>query len=221
MTNRILDRLPQKDPASRAYGIAEVVPQVPTGSVWWTGGPVLDQGQQGHCGGFAAAGEAAASPVRVPGVDDAYGHAFYYEAKDRGLDPWGREDGTSTLAMMKVGQLRGLWDSYRWAFSLDDLKRNLVVGPFLLGVPWFTGMFEPTSDGIIRATGVEEGGHLVCVTGWSPNYAHRGPMFRIRQSWGKDHGKGGNVYLPEADMYRIHIQGQGEAGVPITRRLPR
>ena len=217
--DRVLDRIQEHDERSRAFGIARLVAEPPEKAVWWVGGPVLDQGREGHCGGFAAAGEAAASPFRQRGVDDAYGHAFYYEAKDRKLDPLGREDGTSTLAMLKVGQLRGLWDSYAWAFGAEDRRRNLRVGPFLLGVPWMTGMFEPDSDGIIRATGVEEGGHLVVVTGWSPNYRRKGPHYRIRQSWGVDHGRNGNVYLPEDDMEEVHVRRRGEAGVPVGRHV--
>lgn len=217
----ILDhRYSQHDERNRAFGIAAAVSEPADKPVFWTGGPVLDQGDQGHCGGFALAGEAAASPIRVQHVDNDYGHRAYYVAKDRHFDPFGREDGTTTNAMMRVGQVLGLFTSYRWAFSMEDLRRNIKLGPFLLGVPWLTGMMQPDSLGFIKATGVEEGGHLVVVTGWSPDYRRRGPHFRIRQSWGHDHGLNGNVYLPEEDMGIIYLDRRGEAGVPVNRTMP-
>lgn len=211
----------QHDPRSRAYGIARLVAEPPPDrTIVWTRGRVkLDQHSTAHCGGFGSANEAQASPFRVP-VDEAWAHGYYYEAKDRKLDPWGREDGTSTLAMLKVGQLRGLWDSYAWSFSMEDNHRAIRVGPFLAGLPWMTGMFTPDVDGIIRATGAEEGGHLVCVNGRLKNYRRKGPHWRIVQSWGEGHGRGGVVYLPEADLYDTQIARGGEVGIPVGRRLP-
>jgi len=119
--------------------------------------------------------------------------------------------------MMKVGQRRGLWKSYAWARTVNDLKRHLAVGPFLFGVPWMTGMFEPDTDGVIRATGVEEGGHLICAFAWSPNWRRKGPMLSLAQSWGRDHGDGGIVRLPLEDA--AMLLRSGEAGVPIDRTL--
>jgi hypothetical protein len=220
MTHRVLDRLPQFDERSRRFGADRVVPDVPTKGKAWEPGRQLDQESTGHCGGFTVAAEAAASPIRVRGVDNAYAHASYYMAKDHGLDPWGREDGTSTLAMMKVGQLRKLWASYVWAFSIDDVKRQLELGPVLLGIPWFTGMFRPTIENIIHPTGQEEGGHLLLIRRWTPNLIvngkRYGEAYHLRNSWGGQV----NSWLLRDGLHKVLIDGRGEAAAPVERRLP-
>lgn len=227
---RVLDHHPAEDHDPRSvqnFHVARFVSDVPTKGTYWNPPSWrLDQGQTGHCGGMASINEAGASPFRYkppkPATPIDHAHNFYYCAKDWQLDPWGREDGTSTLAMMKVGQRLGHWQSYAWARTLDDLKRNLQVGPFLFGVPMYTGMFSPDSDGIIRATGQPAGGHLMCAFAWSPNWRNsrgkqKGPMLSLAQSWGRDHGDGGIVRLPLEDA--AMLLSQGEAGVPVGRKL--
>lgn len=225
---RVLDHHPgpeHRDERNRRFGIARLVSEVPTGSKFWTPGPnLLDQGSTGHCGAFAAANEAQASPIRVRGISDAWAHAFYYEIKDRRLDPWGREDGTSTQAVMQLGQLRNLWAGYAWAFNLDDLYRQLEVGPVLCGTPWLSGMFEPNSDGVIRATGSDEGGHLWLCTGRyvdyiSPSQRRYGPGIRVRNSWGP-WGRNGSVFLPAEDAKHVIFGLDGECGAPVNREFP-
>jgi hypothetical protein len=220
MPRRVLDRIPQKDERSRRFGVDRAVPAVPTKGRAWTPGRQLDQLSTGHCGGFSVAAEAAASPFRVRGVTDAYAHAAYYMAKDHKLDPWGREEGTSTLAMMKVGVLLGLWRGYAWAFSVDDVKRQLELGPVLLGIPWWTGMFRPNADNVIEPTGTVEGGHLVIVRRWTPTYTMNGKRygeaFGIRNSWGGEV----NSFLTRSGLHEVLVNGQGESGVPMERRLP-
>lgn len=216
----ILDHHPGvHDPASRAFGIARRVDAPITTAKYFPPGPLLDQGDTGHCGGFATANEAGASPVRVPRITNAVAHRLYYMAKDRLLDPFPREDGTTTLAMMKLGQQLSLWEAYDWAFTLPDIRRGLRLGTGLFGVTWHTGMFSPDVDGIIRATGIGEGGHLIDVNGWSPNYRRKGPHFRLWQSWGQ-FGKHGYLYLPEEDAGQLLVDERGEYGIPINRHLP-
>lgn len=222
MIARVLDHHPKEDHDPRSvqnFHVARFIADVPTVGRYWTP-PYwrLDQGQTGHCGGFASTNEAGASPVRARPVDpNSYAHQFYYFAKDWKLDPWDREDGTSTLAMLKVGQRLGHWTNYAWARTVDDLKRHLAVGPFLFGVPYMTGMFSPDTDGVVHATGVEEGGHLMCAFGWSPNWRRRGPMLYLAQSWGREFGDGGIIRIPMGEAGDL-LQ-RGEAGAPIDRKL--
>lgn len=226
----VLDHHPGEDhdPLSvQNFHIARFIPAVPTkGKIWTPPYWRLNQKQTGHCGGFASTNELGASPFRFrPGKGAApndYAHQFYYDAKDWKYDPWGREDGTSTLAMMKVGQRLKAWDNYAWAKTVDDLKRNLAVGPFLFGIPYRTDMFHPNRDGWIEATGAEEGGHLMCGYGWSTNWRAPsgktyGPTAHFVQSWGADFGQGGLIHVSlngAADLL-----ANGEAGVPINREL--
>lgn len=227
---RVLDHHPSEhhDPLSvQNFHIARFIADVPTkGKAWTPPSWRLDQGQTGHCGGFASTNELGASPFRFRtgrvAPPNEFAHQFYYDAKDWGLDPFAREDGTSTLAMLKVGQRLKSWDNYAWAKTVDDLKRNLVVGPFLFGIPYRTDMFSPNRDGWIEATGAEEGGHLMCSPGWSPNWRapsgkSYGPTLHLVQSWGADFGDRGVIHVSldgAADLL-----ANGEAGVPIDRKL--
>lgn len=225
---RVLDHHPgeHRDEQNRLFRIQRLVPEpAPVRSVFWTPGPnLLDQGQTGHCGGFAAANEAQASPIRVRNVTDDYAHRFYYEIKSKHLDPFGLEDGTSTQAVMRLGKLRGLWGGYAWAFTLDDLYRQLTVGPCLAGTSWLTSMFYPNSDGVIAARGDEEGGHLWLISGRYLNYRgpsgkSYGPGIRIRNSWGR-WGMGGSVFLPEEDAAHVIFDMDGECAAPTLRAFP-
>lgn len=224
--NRVLDHHPSEhhDPRSiERFHIARMIEDVPTrGRYWPRPRWQLDQEQTGHCGGHAATNEGGASPFRLKPFDPgALAHRFYYFAKDWQLDPWGREDGTSTLAMMKVGQRLGWWDNYAWARNTDDLKRHLQVGPFLFGVPYRTAMFDPNGDGFCETAGVDEGGHLMCAYGWSKNW--RGPSGKtygevlfLLQSWG-DFGLKGTIRIPMDGAG--DLLANGEAGVPVDRKL--
>lgn len=230
-TRRTLDHHPSEhwDPRSvQLHGIKRLVTHpsdfaADTSNKWWPGASAhLDQGQTGHCGGFGLANEAGATPFRVR-VNDDYGHAAYYEIKDRGLDPWGREEGTSSLAVAKLGVIRGLWKSYWWAEDEDDIWNGLGLGPMCFGLSWMTGMFTPDKYGFIHPTGVDEGGHFICGTGRSNNYLRRGRTVRIRQSWGLEHGVNGNVYIPLselADLMLGKIAYKGEGFVPVDRAWP-
>jgi hypothetical protein len=223
----ILDHHPSEDWDDRSVELFPVrklrAPADPTRPYWWTGTIKLNQGDTGHCGGFGLANEAGSSPFRVP-VSDAYAHGAYYEIKDRRLDPFGREDGTSSLAVAKLGVLRNLWDSYWWVQSADDIVTGLSLGPVCFGLSWMTGMFYPDRYGFIHPTGRDEGGHFVCANGYSPNYRRRGPTVRIAQSWGAEHGMNGNVYIPLDELGDLTLgrvsRYRGEGFVPVGRDYP-
>lgn len=208
-----------RDERNKQYKITRIRQAAAPAEASWRGGPVLDQGNTGHCGGFGAADEAGASPVRVR-VTDAWAHAFYYEIKDRKLDPWGREDGTSVQAVMKLGQLRGLWSSYGWATSLDELDAGLDIGPAIVGTSWKADMFSPSKGGMLTISGDDEGGHCYAVTGrlLSPVY---GPLYRIRNSWGHGWGVGGNAYVRREAFGELLFGGDGEASFPVHRSFPK
>jgi hypothetical protein len=216
-----------RDERNRDYSVRRLLsaPRLsPAPRMWTPGTHLRDPGQTGHCGGFAAANEAQASPVRVTGIDNAYAHGFYYEIKDRGWDPWAREDGTSTQAVMRLHQARGLSRAYAWAFALPELLLAFQVGPVLCGTWWKDGMFDPNGDGVIHTTGSNAGGHLWLATGWSANYRGPsgrtyGPCLRGFQSWG-EWGLHGRFYLPLDEAQHLLFADDGEAGVPTDRSFP-
>ncbi len=227
MTERpILDWRSRHDPRSRQYRAWALWDAVsaPTRPRFWTPGPVLDQGREGACVGFAWAGELAASPIRVRGVNEAYAHAIYRRAQQ--LDPWPGEaySGTSVLAGAQTCAERGLIAEYRWAFSVEELRDAVIsLGPAVIGVPWREGMYKPRPSGLIDVTGPVVGGHALLVTGYHPRMRIRGEgwfrrheVFRLRNSWGPRYGRGGNALISAADLAAL-LAENGEACIPVTR----
>jgi hypothetical protein len=216
-----------RDERNKLFGVQRLVAAPPRPpSVLWAPGPVLlNQGETGHCGGFGAANEAQASPVRVRRITNEWAHGFYYDIKDRHLDPFGREDGTTTQAVMDLYRLRGMARSYAWAFNLTDFRAGLTLGPLLVGTAYLARMFEPNRDGFAEVAGADEGGHLWLCTGRTNNYRGPsgrtyGPCVRMQQSWG-EFGLRGRVYLRETDAVEGLFFGRdGEVSIPTDRTFP-
>lgn len=210
---RTLDRLVSFDPKSRAFPIRTLVSGLRPRSYTWARGDVLDQGLEGACVGFGVSGELAARPVRVPAIDNAFAFGLYREA--RTLDEWPGEayDGTSVLAGMKAGHARGYFESYRWAFGLDDLIMAVgYKGPAVLGVNWRDGMWDTDADGTLYVTGPVAGGHCLYVRGVNV----RSRRFLGTNSWGPGFGLNGDFFVSFNDMALL-LADDGEAAIPIGR----
>ncbi len=230
MNDPRLDRVPELDERSRMYPLLTALSDqqreitIPPSRSWYM--PItLDQGQQGACVGFGWSYELAGYPVRIYGVDNAFAREIYTTAR-RDYDEWPGEDysGTSVLAGAKAVTARGYLLDYLWGFSLDDLVRALAYkGPVVVGVNWYTGMFEPESDGRIRPTGQIEGGHcIVARQVRTPSFWVTAQRRRIglRNSWGPNWGPlGPDCYMTWDDMERLLNEG-GEACLPGTRLRP-
>ena len=168
---RRLDWFPLFDERSRAYAAAPAAQTFPTRGRLWQPGKVLDQGNEGACCGFAAAAEAAADPVRVPRVTNAYARGWYRNAQRR--DDWPGEayDGTSVLGTMKEGKARGVYGRYGWFFTPEQLAHGLVRdeaedgGPAVLGIEWREGSYATDELGVLRPSGDVVGGHALCLFG--------------------------------------------------------
>ena len=220
-TDPRLDRVPFFDPRSRAYPIAEVVPET-LRSRSWPCRPRLDQGREGACVGFAWSHELAATP-KVVGVDNDYAQRLYREAQT--VDEWAGEsyEGSSVLAGAKVVQSRGLIESYRWSFGIDDLLRALShAGPVVIGIPWLYGMYYPRPSGLVDVHGGEVGGHALLTRGVILSGKVSGeprqpvPLVRCRNSWGVEWGRDGDFFIRADDLERLLKQG-GEGCVPLGR----
>jgi hypothetical protein len=209
---RVLDRLQQFDERSREFPIRSLVGDKPLRSYTWSCAPHFDQKSEGACVGHGFGHEAAARPVvrKVTQQD-----CFDLYRRARQLDEWPGEnyEGTSVLAGAKAMAERSWLQEYRWGFSLDDVLRTVgYLGPVVIGVNWYTGMFEPDPTGLIHATGQVEGGHCTLVKG--VNVSRR--QVRIHQSWGAAYGLGGDVLLSWDDLGMLLKDG-GEACVPVRR----
>jgi hypothetical protein len=215
---RTFDYRPRHDPRSLNYRVAAADPGLLARSRFWVPSRfVLDQGREGACVGHGVAHEAAASPVRVRGIDETVAHAVYKRAQQ--LDPWPGEayEGTSVLAGMKAGQERSWWSGYRWALSMAELRAALEEGPVVVGVEWRDGMYR-ASDGVVTATGRVVGGHALLVTGYTPRHrVLKAPAYRWRNSWGPGYGINGSAYISADDLYEILYAAGGEAAVPVGR----
>ncbi len=171
---RRFDWFARFDEQSRAYAVAPDATEFPTRGRLWEPGMVLDQGAEGACCGFAAAAEAAALPVRVPRVTNAYARGWYLGAKRRDQWPGESYDGTSVLGTMKEGHARRIYGAYGWHFSVEQLAHGIVRdakddgGPCVAGVEWRRGSYETDQLGILRPSGEVVGGHALCLLGFVP-----------------------------------------------------
>jgi hypothetical protein len=218
---RVLDWQPNHDPASRKYAAVELVEAPPTHDVMWRPGVILDQGREGSCVGHACVAEVLAAPVAGE-VDAPSSMAAQWYHRAQRHDEWPGEgySGTSVNAGMKVGREFGWWDSWRWAFGVEEMRAAIQLGPLVLGIPWHAGMYSTDDRGVVRVGGQQVGGHCLLVVGWSTDYDGEGPGFWWVNSWGTDYGNNGAAFVPE-DTMRTLIAKVGECAVPIGRKVGR
>jgi hypothetical protein len=226
MVDRTLDRIPSKpDPVRMSlFNVADLTAGLKPRSYTWNVGLWLDQGREGACVGHGWTHEAVARPVVVnswprPNFTATNPQAFAFElyrwAQDH--DEWEGHnyDGTSVAAGAKGMALAGCIGEYRWTHDAYDTAVAVSrSGPAVIGVDWYTGMFNPDRFGFLNLTGRVEGGHCILVNGYSlPRKA-----FRLRNSWGADWGQKGEAWLRFADLVQLLQQG-GEVCIPTRRML--
>jgi hypothetical protein len=223
VTDARLARLKQFDERSRKYPVRKLVSgQVPRSRTWGCD-QVLDQGQEGACVGAACTHELIAKPKPVKGLNMKFAREqVYWEAQKN--DPWNGGsypgakpvyEGTSTICGVKVLQKLGYIKEYRWSFSLNDLILAVGhIGPAVLGLNWYEGMFEPHSCGYLHVTGDLSGGHAILCRGVNVKAGY----FLLHNSWGPKWGNNGTAKITFAEMDRL-LKEEGEAVVPLVRTL--
>lgn len=230
MTERTFDWRPRHDPRSRNYPIRSTFGrQTPVSITWRTPKP-LDQGREGACVGFGWTAEALTTPVAVDltklaasGIvePNQFARNLYRQAQT--IDEWPGEDysGTSVLAGAKVMQSLGLLKEYRWAFGIDDVALALATtGPVVLGIPWYSGMYE-APGGFLEVKGSIVGGHCILA------HAYRLPgvifpddaAIGLLNSWGPEWGNDGKAWIRQTDLAKLLTNG--EACVPFRRSYGR
>lgn len=235
-----LDRVYEEDWRSLNYAVgAELIEQQAPiyrpRSYTWAIDEWLDQGHEGACVGFSFAHELAARPQEIHGVTNSFARDVYYEAQK--IDPWtggaypGASpfyEGTSTLAGAQVLRGRGFYESYHWALSALETAQGLgYFGPCVLGINWYTGMFNTDPRGFIHPTGRIEGGHailahsvkIVYKTLWSwrartwQDVDYERSYVVLHNSWGPDWGQNGTAKLSLANLARL-ITENGDVCFP-------
>lgn len=195
----------------------------------WETGPVLDQGREGACVGFAWTAELMAEPMRpipMPSTDVAnrYAKGIYRQAQR--LDQWPGENysGTSVLAGAKTVKSRGYLESYHWCFSVDELKYAVTqLGPAVIGVNWYQGMYRTKLiDGkhFAKVSGKKVGGHALTIIGYDPAVMVNGKeteCFIWRNSWGFSYGDNGNAYITVEELEAL-AKERTEFCIPIARK---
>ncbi len=227
--DRRLDRIPTFDRRSLDFPVQSALnrEQQQLISKRWSTPPntaVLDQGRQGACVGFGVTHELLFYPVPIRGVDAAFAREkIYWVAQE--ADPWpggsypGASpvyEGTSVLYGVKAAADLGYYKEYRWATSEAELALGVgYLGPAIIGVDWYEGMFDPDSSGFIRPTGDKAGGHCCLIIGINVKSGY----YTIRNSWGPTWGDSGNCKIKREDMAKL-IGDNGEACIVTQRTVP-
>lgn len=220
-----LDRLAQFDPRSRQYALVDILTARTIETRMWTipeGEPVLDQGADGACVGFGVTNELRFNPVAIPGLDARYAkESIYWEAQRRDEWPGGsypgaspNYEGTSVLAGMQTAKSLGFYGAYHWAFNETQLAAGVSeIGPAVIGIPWYSGMFRPSREYYLRVTGSNQGGHCILVIGINTRFGY----YTIYNSWGPRWGNNGTARIRRNDMARL-LAENGDAAI-VTERL--
>lgn len=173
---------------------------------------VLDQLTSSECVGYAGAHYGIATPIPQTSINSTIAHQFYKGAQDNDEWPGSDYEGTSGVGLFKYLKKIGFCTGGYWAFSLqEELLGISHVGPALTGTNWMTGMMEPDSEGFIKATGYNEGGHEYLRLGINMEEEY----IWIHNSWGKSYGLNGRakIRFSEAEKLRsgqdtLFIQGE-------------
>jgi hypothetical protein len=180
------------------------------------GEPVLNQGKEGACVGFGVTNELRFNPVPIMGLDERFAREqIYWPAQH--IDDWeggsysGANpfyEGTSVRAGLEAAQELGYVGEYRAANNEYEMALAMTLGPVIIGVDWYEGMFRPDKRGYIKPTGAKMGGHCCLVIGLKVT---RGPSgsgyYTIYNSWGPTWGDKGTAKIRRVDMARLLDDG--------------
>lgn len=235
----ILDRIPSvPDPVRlTTFAMAPLVEGLEPRSYRWHVPFTLNQQSEGACVWHGITHEFVAKPVPVnftrfklptwaprsgrlqqqgasaQQIAQAFAFEGYYRCRQVDEIPGENYSGTTAAGGAKTAVECKGWGEYRWTEDVWEfavwVSRN---GPACIAVDWMTGCMEPDSDNFLNLTGVVEGGHLVCVNGFSV----RRRAFSIKQSWGEDHGEDGFVWMRLDDLGQL-VAGNGELFGPVRR----
>ena len=187
------------------YLLRTVTPPTRPRKKTWRLAARLDQGQYPHCVGYAWKHFLLASPRQQRALDGV----TIYDGAQR-LDEWPGEGypGSSVRGGARfLTEEAKVVREYRWAFSAEDVLNAVGnLGPVVMGTDWLSNMSNPTSEGIMRFTGGNQGGHAYVLLGYSDA---RG-LAIVHNSWGPSWGKNGRAYLPMEDLEQA-IREAGEA----------
>jgi hypothetical protein len=172
----------------------------------------LDQAAEGACTGFGTGHVLAATPKSRLDITNDMARGLYYEARRQ--DEWFGEDyeGSSVNGVMRAARLLGHISEWRWCKTMAEVRHALSYhGPLVIGVNWYTGMFNPDHRGILSISGVIAGGHALMLAGYK--FENGQYWYRLENSWGPGWGDNGGCWISEAHLFRL-LGEQGEFACP-------
>jgi hypothetical protein len=206
---RGLGRLLSIDPRDERFPLGAIIePPATIASRTWRVGPILDQGAEPQCVGFAWRAWMAAAPLMTSSRSAPAPDWIYREAQK--VDEWPGEGyaGTSVRAGAKVLEALGRILEYRWAFDAATVRDHILMrGPVVLGIDWYEGMTNPDPKGIVHTTGRPEGGHAILCAGFD----HRRDLFKLVNSWGPAWGIRGRAWIGFDELDFLLRRRGGEA----------
>lgn len=211
-----LGRVASFDERSRNFSVADIIPtDEPLVTRFWRHtGQVLNQGNIPACVGFSWIQWTQSEPSPLSStIDDALQVYKTAQTLDDIPDSVG---GTSVLAGAKalLQMFPDIYSSYHWAFSIDDLIRALsYIGPVVLGINWYSGMFKPDNTGTLHINGNIIGGHAILAAG--VNVEQR--RIALLNSWGQEWGDNGYAQISFDDMSRL-LSERGEACIVTNKK---
>lgn len=183
--------------------------------------PVFDQGNLGSCTGNAGIGclgtgvffgsRGAHYSLTEDGATALYSDATKADSYSGDYPP--TDTGSDGLTVAKVLTAAGEICGYQHTFNLEDALKALTVTPFITGVNWYEGMFNPASDGQVKLNGAVAGGHEFVADQLDVD----NERIWFTNSWGADWGVKGRFYMTWSD-YGMLLEQQGDVTifVPIT-----
>lgn len=174
----------------------------------------LDQGNVPQCVGYSTKTMLLNGPIRQIGTEPTPQQLYDFAQRN---DEWDGEDygGTSVRAGMKAAVHYGTVSEYRWAFTLEDTIRWLLLGngPLVVGTNWYSGMSNPKDDWMYP-NGIYQGGHAYGIIG--ANRVQK--KVRVLNNWGRDWSDDGRAWLSfDALDYLIKSQGEVACAVEVQR----
>lgn len=193
--------------------------------VWSRSIPILDQGNVGSCTGNAGIGDLGSDPMfsTFPfgskyTLDEAGALKLYSDAEDiDGDGPYPPNDnGSFGLSIAKALKNAGMISGYQHTFSLDAALRALSVTPWITGINWYDGMFNPHPEtGQVVPTGQIAGGHeIVC-----REINVENSQLWFDNSWGLSWGLSGRFWMTFEHFGEL-LEQQGDVTILLPLSAP-